>query len=312
MGNRSVLITAPTVEPVTVAEAIAHLRLDVSAGEPAPVALTATLGSGAGNLTAGDYRYRLTFVTADGETEGGTISDSVTVADAGVNGKIALTVIPTGGANVTSRNLYRTEADGTDYKKLAALADNTTVIYADNIADASLGTGAPTTNTTLDDTISDLVTVARSIAEKRMGRAIITQTWDYYLDSFNSQAIKIPMPPLQEISYIKYYNQAGTLTTIDSDDYTVVTQNIPGFVVPAYGESWPVSRGHTNDIVIRFVAGEGDAGSDVDSTIRQAIKIIISHLYDNRELVAAVNLNKIPMSAEMFLDNIPGPGWFYE
>ena len=200
MGNRSVLITAPTVEPVTVAEAIAHLRLDVSAGEPAPISLTATLSTGAGNLTAGVYRYRLTFTTADGETEGGTISAAVTVVDPAVNGKIALTVIPTGGANVTSRKLYRTIADGTDYYLLATLADNTTVIYSDNIADASLGAGAPTTNTTLDDSISDLVTVARAIAEKRMGRAIITQTWDYYLDNFH-QKIRIPMPPLQTITH---------------------------------------------------------------------------------------------------------------
>src|SRR3989344_5689951 len=96
------LITAPTVEPVTVAEARSHLRLDDEAGEPAPVAPTVALASPAvaGNVDNGAHRYLVTFVTADGETEAGAISAAVTVADKTVNGKVELTAIPFGGVAV--------------------------------------------------------------------------------------------------------------------------------------------------------------------------------------------------------------------
>ena len=106
------LITAPTVEPVTVAEARRQCLLGSTAGEPAPTAPTVALASPAiaGNIDNGAHRYGVTFVTADGETELGVISSAVTVADKTVNGKVELTAIPLGGSAVTSRKLYRTAA----------------------------------------------------------------------------------------------------------------------------------------------------------------------------------------------------------
>ena len=115
----------------------------------APAAALA--GVGAGALSAGDYFYRVTFITATGETNVGTKTAVVTVADPAVNGQINLTAIPTGPIGfVTQRKIYRTAAGGNDYKLVATIADNTTTTYLDNIADAALGAIGPTANTTLD------------------------------------------------------------------------------------------------------------------------------------------------------------------
>lgn len=111
-------------------------------------------GLGAGNLTNGAYTYKITFVTATGETDGGTTSGGVTVVDAAVDGQVALTSIPTGPTFVTSRKIYRTVAGGTQHKLVATIADNTTTTYTDNIADAALGANVPTANTTLDARLS--------------------------------------------------------------------------------------------------------------------------------------------------------------
>ena len=141
------LITAPTVEPVTLAEVMAHLRLDASNQEQAPGAPTVALivPAAAGNVDNGAHRYLVTFVTADGETEAGTPSAAVTVTDKSVNGKVTVSAIPLGGGAVTARKLYRTVAGGSTYLLLATLADNTTTTYTDNIADAGLGAGAGNT-----------------------------------------------------------------------------------------------------------------------------------------------------------------------
>lgn len=110
-----------------------------------PKACTAALaGLGAGNVNSGVHYYKITFVSASGESSGGATSNSVTTT-AG-NGQVALSSIPLGIDGTTARKIYRTEAGGTSYKLLATLSDNTTTTYADNIADGSLTDAIPTTN----------------------------------------------------------------------------------------------------------------------------------------------------------------------
>src|SRR3990167_5012788 len=127
-------------------------NLNIYLTTAAPGALTAALaGAGAGNVDNGAHRYKVTFITAAGETEAGTASGIVTVADKTVNGQVSLTVIPTGNTGiVTQRKVYRTAAGGSVYKLLTTIADNTTTTYTDNTADSGLGANAPSANTALD------------------------------------------------------------------------------------------------------------------------------------------------------------------
>lgn len=106
----------------------------------APTACTAALaGAGAGNVDNGTHSYKITFVNATGETELGTASNTVTVADKTSDGQISLTSIPiNSSSSVISRKIYRTAAGGSDYYLLDTIADNTTTTYTDNLADTSL------------------------------------------------------------------------------------------------------------------------------------------------------------------------------
>jgi hypothetical protein len=112
----------------------------------APGACTPTLVNSDGNLGIGNYSYKITLVTANGETEAGTVSNVVTT-DA-THKQVQLSAIPTGSFTVTSRKIYRTAAGGSSYNLVATINDNTTTTYTDNIADGSLGAAAPTYNTT--------------------------------------------------------------------------------------------------------------------------------------------------------------------
>jgi hypothetical protein len=99
----------------------------------------------AGAITAGVRTYKVTFVTADGETEGGETSESVTIV---INKKISVTEIPVSPSlTVTSRKLYRTVAAGEQHKLVATIADNVTTTYLDNVLDVDLGANVPTTAT---------------------------------------------------------------------------------------------------------------------------------------------------------------------
>ena len=111
----------------------------------APGALTTAVG-GAGGL-AGNYYYRVSYLTGLGETETGVVS--ALVAPAG--NEVELTNIPVSAdAAVTSRNVYRTMAGGLNIQMqlLVTIADNITTVYTDNIADVGLGVAESRVNTT--------------------------------------------------------------------------------------------------------------------------------------------------------------------
>ena len=113
-----------------------------------PVAPGAVLSATAGIVTAGVHSFKLTAVTTGGETLPGSASNNV-VADG--SHKIDVAGIPAVGGEITGYNLYMNKAGGSIWY-LVNTTPITTITYAANIADATLGTGvhvaAPTSNTT--------------------------------------------------------------------------------------------------------------------------------------------------------------------
>lgn len=280
-----VVVTPPASEPVSVQEAATHCRLDEVNQEPAPTAPTCALAATpvAGNVDNGAHRYAVTFVTADGETQTGTVSASVTVVDKTLNGQVALTAIPIGGAAVTSRKIYRTAAGGSTYLLLATIANNTATTYTDNVADASLGVGAPSANTTGDPLLAMLIQAARQHAEQELRRYIITQTVDAYFGEFpHEHDRRFFLPPLQTVSAITYVDIDGVTQTLDPSLYLVDNISRPARIEPAYGVVWPSTREQMSAVKVRFVAGYGTA-ADVPACIKNWMLIRIKTLWDQRD-----------------------------
>lgn len=281
----------PAREPVTVAEfKFDHIRLDSTVQEPAPTACTAALASPAvaGNVTAGTHRYKVTFVTADGQTEGSPATAAVTVADAAVNGKVSLTAISVGSGAVTARKIYRTKAGLSVYYLLTTLADNSTLVYTDNTADADLGAEIPSTNTTSDGYLLSLIRSAREYVEAFTGLSLITRECIAYLDSIPEDGIRLPYGPVQSVDLIQYKDMAGDLITWDDAEYQVdLIPRVPR-IVPMFAQSWPIYGPYLNAIQITYTAGYGDSPSDCPAALRHYIKLYAAHLYENRQPVIAV------------------------
>jgi uncharacterized phiE125 gp8 family phage protein len=313
MGH--VLVTPPASEPVTVLEAVNRLRLDVSNLLPPPTAPTVALVTATGNVTAGAHRYRVTFVTADGETDGGVISAAVTtiagVADDPMTldvdetvvekKQVSLTAIPLGPTGVTARKIYRTAANGSAYLLLATLANNTATTYTDNIADGSLGVGIPTTNTAYDmSEVAPLITAARQSIEENLGRAFPRQQWKLTLDAWPSTGIiELPRPPLASLvedmgddlttsNGITYVDHDGNTQTLDPASYVVDATSTPARIGPAVGVTWPALANRIAVVSVTYTAGV----TAVDEQIKQAILLIVGDLYKNREAQADDVLNE--------------------
>lgn len=159
---------------------------------------------------------------------------------------------------------------------------------------------------TTDDTlISNMITAARQYCEEIQGRAYLTQTWDWYMDDFPKTPIDVPYPPLQSVTHIKYTDTDDTETEVDSDDYRVDIYSEPGRINLAYGESWPSTTLKTiNGVVIRFVAGWTGANKVKERT-KIAIKMLVGHLYENREAFASdyrLKIQEVPLGLQTLID----------
>jgi uncharacterized phiE125 gp8 family phage protein len=159
-----------------------------------------------------------------------------------------------------------------------------------------------------DDTlITALITAAREYVEVVTRRALVTQTWDYVLDEFPGvDYVRLPLPPLQSVTSITYKVKAGTVLTFAAANYVVATGSEPGKVILVSGCGWPSAELYRADpIRIQFVAGwTGVAPNTVPVVIKQAILLLVGHLYENREAVAEVRggaLTEIPLGVDALL-----------
>lgn len=134
-----------------------------------------------------------------------------------------------------------------------------------------------------DAEIMRVVASARRWTENYLNRALMTQTWDLYLDEFpNEDYIELPFPPLQSVTWVKYKAAStGVLTVMAAADYVVDIVSEPGRVALAYGESWESTYDEIQAVQVRFVCGYG-LGEDVPEDIRQAIMMKAASMYEHR------------------------------
>lgn len=138
---------------------------------------------------------------------------------------------------------------------------------------------------TAEDTmIEALITAARQHIEGICNRTLITTIWNLTLDAFPGE-ILLPRPPAVSISSIKYDDVEGTETTLSSSAYRLDATKYQPKITPAYGYTWPSTRGQTGAVRVIYTAGYGAAGSAVPGPLRSAIKLLLGHLYEHRESV---------------------------
>ena len=109
-----------------------------------PPTATSTVNSQATGILSGDYRYKIVNVNSNlVESDVGPVTSTFTAASATLRVTLQTFAASYG---VAARRVYRTEASGTTFKRVATISDNSTTTYDDNIADSSLGANAPTDN----------------------------------------------------------------------------------------------------------------------------------------------------------------------
>jgi len=191
--------------------------------------------------------------------------------------------------------------------------------------------------------VASLITTARLTCESILRRALITQSRTLYLDSFPSAGgyynraireqwpslggmpsglgfypglipnstgvIDIPLPPLQSITAVHYYDFSGTLQTVDPTAYNV-SLGTPARIQPAYSKVWPISRPTIDSVQIPFVVGYGNTSAAIPEPIKAAMKLMVGSWYENRESIAQSQVYPVPNTVDLILSAVD-PGLYY-
>lgn len=151
-----------------------------------------------------------------------------------------------------------------------------------SVADVKLYSRIP--NDAEDDLVNTWVKAATKMAQDYQSRSYLEQTYILTYDSWPESCLDLPMPPLISVESIKYYDVDNIEATFASSNYYVDLNSEIGRVSLNNGVSWPnVILRPLNGFEVTFKAGYGVAASDVPDTVKNAIYIYCTHMYENRE-----------------------------
>lgn len=148
--------------------------------------------------------------------------------------------------------------------------------------------------------VDRLITAARAHVEQVTWRQLITAEYEWRLDRLCG-TLFVPRPRLQSIASFQYVDAQGNTQTLDPGDYTVDVNSTPGRILPAHGKSWPTTRGHIDDVIIRFLCGYGNAGTDVPQPLIHAILMLVAFWYEQRETAAGTSMTEVPLGFDALI-----------
>lgn len=135
-----------------------------------------------------------------------------------------------------------------------------------------------------DAVITALIAAARHHLEALTRCALLTQTWRLVRDAWPADGRLQPrIGPLRQLVAARVYELTGPPHAIDVEGFVVDTAaNViaaPRWTLPAPGR-------FAAGIELDVVCGFGDAASDVPDDLRQALRLLVAHWYDNRGIAA--------------------------
>ena len=145
-----------------------------------------------------------------------------------------------------------------------------------------------------DDLIHGLIQAARLHVECAYGLALIAQGWMLRIDRWPScPAIDLPVWPVSSIEAVRVLGEESDAFVIDAAHY-ILDASRPARLVRRPGRCWPNPGMPRSGIEIGFTAGYGAASGVVPQPIRQALRHLVAHFYENRDGSETLSLGAEP------------------
>jgi len=156
-----------------------------------------------------------------------------------------------------------------------------------------------------DVLLGEYLKTAVEVIERESGLLFVEQTWEDSFDEFPVFDLELSKAPVRDIESITYVDSSGVEQVLSKSDYMANVDARPCVIGCAYRKRWPSVRKQFGAVKVRYVCGFS-ADDEVDfvsvpNMVKQAIRVMTCHLYENRELVSAQNLREVPCSVQHFM-----------
>lgn len=137
---------------------------------------------------------------------------------------------------------------------------------------------------TEDAWLTACLTAATHSVEKYLEASLVSRTYKLLTHEFPPPGcgLRLPYPPVESITSIKYLDGDGVQQTLDPSLYRLIVSDERAEVWPAIDEEWPYARLDPAAVEIIYVAGFGDA-ADVPEGIKLGIMVQAAEMYEHRE-----------------------------
>lgn len=150
-----------------------------------------------------------------------------------------------------------------------------------------------------DDLITDLILVAGAMVESFAQRRYLTQTLEWVCEGWTSR-MALPVAPgggpaNGQIVSVTYVDLQSEMQTLDPSLYWDRPLGQTRALVRRWYSVWPLLGDGAERVVVRFsITG---AQADVPPNVRHAVRLLVSHFYENRDAVVGIGGRDSP--AEM-------------
>ena len=124
------------------------------------------------------------------------------------------------------------------------------------------------------------VAVAAVDGRGALGRPMITQSWAQWV--YNPTEVRVQMVPFQSLTSVEYYDSDGVLQTDTLSNYEAVGAGDRVWIRPKDGFEWPDQEDRPDAVKITYQAGYGDDPENVPEHVRQAILLLVTHMFEER------------------------------
>lgn len=137
-----------------------------------------------------------------------------------------------------------------------------------------------------DEVIAALIAGARIHVEAQARRALIAQVWRLTRDVWPQSGVLPLLPaPLRQVIAVRVFTSHGA-QLVDLDSIEIDPVSAPARLTFARG-AMPSPMRPFGGIEIDIEAGYGEEAGDVPQPLRQAIRLLVAHWYENRTLISA-------------------------
>lgn len=132
-----------------------------------------------------------------------------------------------------------------------------------------------------DGLIAAIIIGVRQRLEGRTGRAFLNQGWRILLDEWPA-GLEVPLlpPPVGAVSAVRVIAASGVITMLAPAAYRLESRREPGLLI---FETAPPAPGRLRaGIEIDITCGYGPLATDCPEPLRQAMRLLIAHVFENR------------------------------